>query len=166
MAAAFLVVSLSTARLVARWGRSVITAGGVLQAVGLVTVALAVDGGGTSLAPLALAPGLLLAGVGQAMVMSPLIGVVLADVPAHEAGAASGLFSTLQQSALALGVAVYGTVFLELLPHVGAGRAYALGATVQIASAVGVVAMSRRLPAHTRRAPVRRPEPVLVAEAA
>jgi MFS family permease len=166
MAAAFLVVSLSTARLVARWGRSVITAGGVLQAVGLVTVALTVDGGGTSLAPLALAPGLLLAGVGQAMVMSPLIGVVLADVPAHEAGAASGLFSTLQQSALALGVAVYGTVFLELLPHVGAGRAYALGATVQIASAVGVVAMSRRLPAHTRRAPARRPEPVLVAEAA
>jgi hypothetical protein len=90
---------------------------------------------------------MLLAGTGQALVMSPLIGVVLSDVPAHSAGAGSGLFSTLQQSALALGVAVYGTVFLELLPRLGSAEAYAIGAGVQIVSAVGVVAMSRRLPA-------------------
>src|SRR5207302_1611547 len=87
MAAAFLVVSLQTARWVARWGRSVITTGGVLQGVGLMVVALAVQTGGPALDPVALAPGLLVAGIGQAMVMSPLIGVVLADVPAHAAGA-------------------------------------------------------------------------------
>jgi hypothetical protein len=147
MAAGFLGVSLSTSRLVPRWGRSVITAGGALQGVGLLVLASAVWAAGSDLTPADLAPGMLLAGTGQALVMSPLIGVVLSDVPAHAAGAISGLFSTLQQSALALGVAVYGTVFLELLPRLGEAQAYVVGATVQVVSAVGVVAMSRRLPA-------------------
>jgi hypothetical protein len=118
--------------------------------VGLVAVAVTVQAGGADLNPLTLAPGLLVAGTGQAMVMSPLIGVVLADVPAHAAGAGSGLFSTLQQTALALGVAVYGTVFLELLPRTDIGTAWVGAAGVQIASAVGVVVMSRRLPAPRR----------------
>jgi hypothetical protein len=148
---------------VARWGRSVITAGGVLQAVGLVAVALTVQAGGESLHAAALAPGLLVAGMGQAMVMSPLIGVVLADVPAHAAGAGSGLFSTLQQTALALGVAVYGTVFLEALPRTDVGTAWVWAAAVQVVSAVGVVAMSRRLPAPVR--PAEKALPIL-AEAA
>jgi MFS family permease len=147
MAVGFLAVSLSTSRLVPRWGRSVITAGGALQGIGLLVLASTVWATGADLPPADLAPGMLLAGTGQALVMSPLIGVVLSDVPAHAAGAISGLFSTLQQSALALGVAVYGTVFLELLPRLGEAQAYVVGATVQVVSAVGVVAMSRRLPA-------------------
>ena len=151
MAVGFLGASLSTSRLVPRWGRSVITTGGALQGVGLVVLALTVWSAGADLTPALLAPGMLLAGTGQALVMSPLIGVVLADVPAHAAGAGAGLFSTLQQSALALGVAVYGTVFLELLPRLGSAEAYVIGAAVQIASAVGVVAMSRRLPAAAAR---------------
>lgn len=163
MAVAFLAVSLSTARLVARWGRSVITAGGVLQLVGLVVLALSVATLGASVTPIDLAPGMLIAGTGQAMVMSPLIGVVLSDVPPHAAGAASGLFSTLQQSALALGVAVYGSVFLGFLPRYGESQAFLLAELVQIASAVGVVALSRRLPAPAQQVEV---APSLVFEAA
>jgi hypothetical protein len=85
--------------------------------------------------------------------MSPLLGVVLSDVPPHAAGAGAGLFSTLQQTALALGVAVFGSVFLGLLPRYGEGSAYVAGALVQTVAAVGVVAMSRRLPSHTRLSP-------------
>jgi MFS family permease len=173
MAVGFLGVSLTTSRLVPRWGRSVITVGGALQGLGLVVLALTVWSGGAGLVPAALAPGMLIVGTGQALVMSPLIGVVLSDVPAHAAGAGSGLFSTLQQSALALGVAVYGTVFLGLLPRLGSAEAYAVGAGVQIVSAVGVVAMSRRLPAPSRAgsdagsgSPAVDPELVLAAEAA
>jgi MFS family permease len=151
MAVGFLGVSLSTSRLVPRWGRSVITAGGALQGLGLVVLASTVWAAGAELSPAALVPGMLITGTGQALVMSPLIGVVLADVPAHAAGAGSGLFSTLQQSALALGVAVYGTVFLELLPRLGEAQAYVVGALVQVASAVGVVVLSRRLPAPASR---------------
>jgi MFS family permease len=148
MGVVFLLGSLSTARLVARWGgRTVITTGAVLQGVGLVVLAATVQTGGAGLTPLALAPGLLLAGTGQSMVMSPLIGVVLADVPPHAAGAGAGLFTTLQQSALALGVAVFGTVFLELLPGYGEGSAYVVGALVQVGAAAVVVVVSRRLPA-------------------
>jgi MFS family permease len=153
MAVAFLVGSLSTARLVRRWGRSVITAGGVLQGIGLVVLAATVSSGGTELAPVALVPGLLLAGTGQSLVMSPLLGVVLSDVPPHAAGAGSGLFSTLQQSALALGVAVFGSIFLGLLPRYDAGSAFAVGALVQTVAAVVVVTMSRRLPAPARVEP-------------
>ncbi len=151
MAGVFLVVSLSTARLVARWGRSVITAGGVLQGIGLLVLAVTVDIAGSGLSPWQLAPGLLLTGAGQAMVMSPLIGVVLADVPAHLAGAGSGLFSTLQQTALALGVAVFGSVFLGLLPRYGEGPAYLAGALLQVSAAVVVVVMSRQLPGPVAR---------------
>jgi len=147
MAVGFLGASLSTSRLVARFGRSVITTGGALQGLGLVVLALTVESSGAGVGPAALAPGMLLAGTGQALVMSPLIGVVLADVPAHAAGAGSGLFTTLQQAALALGVAVYGTVFLELLPRLGEASAYAVGVCVQVGSALGIVLLSRRLPA-------------------
>lgn len=147
MAVGFLGVSLSTSRLVPRFGRSVITAGGAVQGLGLLVLAGTVGAAGAGVTPVALAPGMLLAGTGQALVMSPLIGVVLADVPVASAGAGSGLFTTLQQAALALGVAVYGTVFLELLPRLGEAQAYLVGATVQVLSAVGVVVLSRRLPA-------------------
>jgi MFS family permease len=166
MAVGFLGVSLSTSRLVPRWGRSVITAGGALQGLGLVVLASTVWAAGTDLSPAALVPGMLVTGTGQALVMSPLIGVVLADVPAHAAGAGSGLFSTLQQSALALGVAGYGTVFLELLPQLGEAQAYVVGALVQVASAVGVVALSRRLPAPATAPAALEPELLLAAEAA
>jgi MFS family permease len=170
MAVGFLGVSLSTSRLVPRWGRSVITAGGALQGLGLVVLASTVWAAGADLSPAALVPGMLITGTGQALVMSPLIGVVLADVPPHAAGAGSGLFSTLQQSALALGVAVYGTVFLELLPRLGEAQAYLVGAIVQVASAVGVVALSRRLPAPATMpataSAALEPELLLAAEAA
>jgi len=147
MGVVFFAGSLTTARLVARWGSTVITVGGVIQGVGLVILAITVATQGARLSPLALVPGMLLAGAGQSMIMSPLLGVVLSGVPAHAAGATAGLFSTVQQSALALGVAIFGTIFLEALPHVGEGRAYVIGALVQTCAAVAVVVLSRRLPA-------------------
>jgi MFS family permease len=152
MGVAFLVGSLSTARLVRRWGRTVITTGGVLQGIGLLVLALTVSSYGADLTPADLVPGMLLAGTGQSLVMSPLLGVVLSDVPPHSAGAGAGLFSTLQQTALALGVAVFGSIFLELLPRYGEAQAYVTGALVQTVAAVVVVTMSRRLPAHPRLA--------------
>ena len=150
MAAIFLVGSLTTPRLVARWGRAVITTGGVVQGIALLLLATVVASADGTLTPLDLAPGMLLVGLGQSMVMVPLIGVVLADVPPHAAGAGAGLFSTLQQSALALGVAIFGTVFLELLPRYGEGSAYLVGALVQTVATLIVIVMSRRLPAHRR----------------
>src|SRR5438445_35531 len=59
--------------------------------------------------------GLVVAGAGLALLVSPLVNVVLAAVPAEVAGGASGLFSTAQQLGGALGVALLGTVFFGYL---------------------------------------------------
>ena len=66
-----------------------------------------------------LAPGLAVMGAGQGLVMSPLIRVVLSDVPVESAGAGSGVLTTTQQTSLALGVAIIGSAYISLAP---AGR--------------------------------------------
>ncbi len=90
MAAAFLLASLSTSRLLARFGAKVLGAGGALQAVGLIILGITVYLDWPHLSVIDLAPGLAVAGLGQGLVMSPLFGIVLADVPLEAmAGAGS-----------------------------------------------------------------------------
>lgn len=59
---------------------------------------------------------LVLLGIGQAAMYGPLIGSVMGALDHSLAGLASGLFSTLQQVGIALGVPVFGLV-LSALPH-------------------------------------------------
>ncbi len=98
-----------------RYGRFVLVAGAALMAVGVIGVDIGAHhvGGGTN--PWPLVPGLVLAGAGLALLVIPLVNVVLAAVPGHAAGGASGLFSTAQQLGGALGVAAIGTVFFGFL---------------------------------------------------
>lgn len=53
----------------------------------------------------------MIAGAGLALLVIPLVNVVLAAVPSHAAGGASGLFNTAQQLGGAIGVAIIGTIF-------------------------------------------------------
>ena len=55
--------------------------------------------------PWSLLPGLVVMGFGQGLTMPSLIRVVLSEVPLESAGAGSGVFTTMQQLCLALGVA-------------------------------------------------------------
>jgi MFS family permease len=153
MAAGFLVASLSTARLVARFGRTVITAGALTQACGLIGVIAALSTSWPDPGFLSLAPCLLAMGVGQGLIMSPLMGVVLSQVPPRRAGVGSGVFATTQQTALALGVATLGSLYLTLSPAARFGPldsvVLVLGVLVVVALAVS--AMSRLLPDPARR---------------
>ena len=79
-----------------------------------------------------------MAGAGLALLVIPLVNVVLAAVPGHAAGGASGLFSTAQQLGGALGVAAIGTVFFGFLDG-GSFKAAYLGTTPYLV-AVFVVA--------------------------
>ena len=81
MAATFLFASLSTSRLLARFGAKVLAAGGLLQAAGLIILGVTVYLGWPHLSVIDLAPGLAIAGLGQGLVMSPLFGIVLSEVP-------------------------------------------------------------------------------------
>jgi hypothetical protein len=108
----------------------------------------AVPAGWPHLGVAALAPGTAVAGIGQGLIMSPLFRVVLAEVPAARAGVGGGVLTTTQQTALALGVATLGTLFLSLsvAPGWGARDAFVAVLAVQITVAAAVAALSRRLP--------------------
>jgi hypothetical protein len=151
MAGTFLVASLLTPRAVARFGRTVVTAGAAVQAVGLVTVALTAWATWPGVGALALAPGLAVAGFGQGLVMPSLIRVVLSEVPVSSAGAGAGVFSTMQQLSLAVGVAAFGSLFVTLAASGGPGTLPAFGVVLGLQSlvAVAIVLGSRALPART-----------------
>jgi MFS family permease len=147
MGAVFLLASLWTSRLLARFGPKVLTAGGLLQAAGLIILAAAVWLGWPHLAVIDLAPGLVVAGFGQGLLMSPLFGVVLSQVPRAAAGAASGVLTTTQQTALALGVATLGSLFLALAGDgVGVRTGFIVVLGAQVLVAVAVAAGARGLP--------------------
>jgi len=159
MAAAFLLASLWTSRLLARFGARVLAAGGLLQAAGLIVLGLTVYLGWPHLTVFDLAPGLAVAGLGQGLVMSPLFGIVLSEVPAAVAGAGSGVLTTTQQTALALGVATLGSLFLALAGDgTGIGTAFLVVLAIQVAVAVGVAAGARGLPGWRRPALAASPE--------
>jgi EmrB/QacA subfamily drug resistance transporter len=153
MAATFLLASLSTSRLLSRYGAKVLAAGGLLQAVGLAVLAVTVYLGWPGLSVLWLAPGLAIAGLGQGLVMSPLFGIVLSEVPPAVAGAGSGVLTTTQQTALALGVATLGSLFLAMASD-GAGvrTGFITVLAIQIGIAFAVASGARRLPGWRRQA--------------
>jgi len=152
MALAFLLASLATTSLVARFGRRVIGAGGVVQLVGLVVLVGSLLTWWTRVRLSELLPGLAIMGAGQGLVMSPLFRVVLSDVPVEMAGAGSGVLTTTQQTSLALGVATLGTLYVQLSSplRLGALNAALVVFGFQALVAAGIVAGSRALPRATR----------------
>ncbi|MFI8321175.1 MFS transporter [Streptomyces sp. NPDC085529] len=149
MALAFFAASLAGPRLVARWGTRVIPAGAVLQAAGLGMMAWTAWSSWPDLTPWALAPGMAVAGLGQGLQLPVLFRVVLAEVPADRAGVGSGVMVTTQQSALALGVATLGSLFLSLAASGPMGTALATTLLVQLALALLTGLYALRLPRAT-----------------
>jgi MFS family permease len=148
MALTFLAASLATTPLVARYGRSVITAGALVQLAGLVVLVPSLVSSWPSVSVLDLMPGLAVMGAGQGLVMSPLVRVVLSEVPPEVAGAGSGVLTTTQQTSLALGVAAVGSLFVTLAApeHLGPLHAAVVVLVVQAVVAAGIAAGSRLLP--------------------
>ena len=62
------------------------------------------------------APATFVAGLGCGAVFAPLFDIILADINEREVGSASGVLTAMQQFGGAIGVAVVGTLFFELLP--------------------------------------------------
>ena len=96
------------ARLTRRVGTTrVVRIGLVLEAVGLVLVALMIS---TDTTLLALLPGSVLFGIGVGFASSQLTNVILSDVDNDKAGVASGTNTTVRQVGAALGIAVIGSL--------------------------------------------------------
>lgn len=146
LAVGFFAAALLNARMVARYGRSVVVAGFALQLAGLLLVLTTVSAGWPDLTALDIAPGTFLCGVGQGMAMTTVIGLTLSQVPADRAGAGSGVFTTAQQTFLALGVAVLGGLYSELTEVAGPRDGFVVVVGLHALLTVGIVLLSRRLP--------------------
>ncbi|UXY27434.1 MFS transporter [Streptomyces sp. HUAS TT20] len=146
MAVTFFFVSLAGPRLVARYGTRVVTAGSLIQAVGVALIVPAAWRDWPGLGFVELLPGVAVAGAGQALQLPVVMRIVLSEVPSVRAGVGSGVMVTTQQSALALGVATLGTLFLSLVPGHGMRDALVTTLLVQLAGVLLTGLLSLRLP--------------------
>ncbi|MFJ6566364.1 MFS transporter [Streptomyces sp. NPDC091292] len=146
MAVVFFATSLAGPRLIARYGTRVVTAGGVIQGVGVALLALATWRDWPDLGILSLMPGAAIAGMGQALQLPVLFRIILSEVPSDRAGVGSGVMITTQQSALALGVATLGSLFLGLTPGLGMRDALVVTLLVQLGGVALTALLSLRLP--------------------
>jgi MFS family permease len=135
--------SLASSSMVARYGRTTLTIGATLQAAALVVFLVAANPDRP--VPWILA-GAALFGLGQGLMIPPLLGLVLVHVPVEDSGAASGVLMTVQQLAGTIGLALVSIFFFAAVGG-GSTRGYVAGFRVallcDIALAVGSVLISR-----------------------
>ena len=117
-AVAVFVISMRWRKLPPAWHRRMIPLGFLLMTVSMLGMAAVMkDGTSGGFLRLALQA---LNGAGLGLAYSPLLGLTLARVPMVEAADASGVVSTVTQVAQAVGVALFGTLFLNLAAHLPA----------------------------------------------
>jgi MFS family permease len=148
LALTYMLTALAARRLHARWGRAGMAGGALLYATGMLLFALQSTVDYADLSTWRLIPATALIGAGGAMVMVPLFGVVLAAVPARVAGTASGILTTTQQTALALGAGTLGTLFFALAARYGWAPATAATLVAEAVPALAAAAAVLRLPSH------------------
>ena len=121
----FFITSLAAPRLIPLLGRQVLTVGYIVSAFGLAATAMTVFAAGARLHGFELAPSLFIAGLGNGLGLSPLVGTVIAGLAPQEAGAGAGVVTTTLQVGNALGVAIIGLLFFALLGSAAPGAEYA-----------------------------------------
>ncbi|GLY64122.1 MFS transporter [Amycolatopsis taiwanensis] len=146
LALGFLVTSLASSRLVARIGHRVVVLGSAVQLLGLLVLIITVLAAWPRLDVLDLVPGTLVAGLGQGLTGPTIFRVVLSRVPSESAGVGSGVLTTTQQTCLALGVAVLGTLFTTLSAGGDVEYALVLVTGVQAVTVAGIVVAANFLP--------------------
>lgn len=105
----FMLSSVVASRLLVKHGKKVLQAGLLLIFIAFGVQLSGVNGPAGTVALIALY------GLGNGMVLPFLLNIVLDKVPVEDAGAASGIFSTFQQTASGLGISIIGGVFFAVL---------------------------------------------------
>lgn len=149
--AGFIVTALALPAVERRTGRWTMTGAAIGQTAVLVGLAVAVNGthGHT---PAALQPLLIALGVTQALMYGPVLRTVLSRTPTWAAGVAGGLFTTLQQLGLGLGVALLGGLFHAVADATADGsaaaglpRGFAVAVAVQAALSLAFAFFATRI---------------------
>lgn len=124
----FVAASMWAPRLVARFGHAALAVAALLYAAAHAALTLQVVTAGATLVPWHLVPALVLFGLTQGMLMTPLLNLVLGHAREAQAGMASGLVSTMQQVGGAFGIAIAGMFFQRVLQAeggIGSSQRYA-----------------------------------------
>jgi MFS family permease len=114
--------SLNWRRLPAALHSSLIVGGFVVLALSLLGLAALLHGGGDGGAWLYVFSAL--SGLGMAGAFSPLMTRVLLRVPVSLAADATGVVVTVNQLAIVVGVATFGTLYLNIAGHLSAGSSF------------------------------------------
>ncbi len=85
---------------------------------------------GSAVSVWAIAPSLLVLGVGMGACFSSIYDIAIGDVAPQEAGSASGALSAVQQLAAAIGAAVVTTIYFGQQTRHGAGHAMTVSVAV------------------------------------
>lgn len=144
LALTFALVSRLSGSRVKRRGLSALIEGGVLQIIGLALPA-ALLGLYGAVSPILLSLLLAAFGAGQAMVMAPLYGTVLSNVPAAHAGTGGGVISTVQQVGNSCGIVVVGSVFYAIQNNHAADTALVFSLGVLVLALFATVGFLQRL---------------------
>ncbi|HEY6794855.1 MAG TPA: MFS transporter [Kineosporiaceae bacterium] len=117
--ATFMVVAVVARKRVARHGPRILTAGILLATVALVTASrLGVDATFIErLSPM------VLFGAGTGLAMPTTVNAVVAGIHPRTAGAVTGTLGTVQQVSTAIGIAGFGSIFLDIMRTSGMGYA-------------------------------------------
>ena len=150
LAVAFAIMSRIAGPRAQKRGTIALVQGCGVQLIGLAILGIAVAVESPPAAP-AFALLLVVFGVGQAMVMAPLYGLVLTKVSEAHAGSGGGVVSTMQQIGNGSGVAVVGALYYAVQAAESARVAFAASlALLAIAIAVTGTLISRLARARSR----------------
>jgi EmrB/QacA subfamily drug resistance transporter len=108
-------IGVLAAILIPKLGRYCVSIGAIVMIVGLWVLVGTIGHYLIGMSGWAVAPGLLLTGVGMGMIMMPIFAAALNDVDQNHAGSASGTLNAVQQVGGAIGVALIGVIFFGQL---------------------------------------------------
>jgi EmrB/QacA subfamily drug resistance transporter len=120
--------------LVAKLGRLLVVIGLGFTLAGAIGLWATVLAQGLTVSAWALAPSVLVIGIGMGLAFSSIFDVAIGDIAPEEAGSASGALSAVQQLAAAIGSAVVTTVYFSERTHRGA--AHAMTTSVVVVGAI------------------------------
>ncbi len=134
--------------LITSLGRRLVIIGLICTLAGAAGLWATVQLEGLSVSLLAMAPSLLLLGVGMGACFSSIYDVALGNIAPSEAGSASGSLSAVQQLAAAIGSAVVTTVYFGQRADHGAVQAMTVSVAVVAGIAATCLALAWLLPRH------------------
>ena len=156
----FFAGTLQSAKLYARIGNHILSAGFGLLAGGFAITAATLHAG---FGPgVIFYIGLICAGVGQGLLQPSTVRIVLTEVEPEQAGLAAGVVTSILQIGSAVGVAAVGSVFFTVLGQQSNPGAYgnAFASALAVAAGLQVLGMllARKMN-HTRRTPIEAARP-------